>query len=118
MSRGDSHRSGFALLEAIIAITILSLSGVLLVTTAAEAHRAVVSAAVADAELLAASRLLDAVSLWSRTELDQRLGERPQGEMRMEIIRLTGVTYQVRLRSADERLLLATVLYRSDARAR
>ena len=63
-----------------------------------------------------ARRLLDATTLWSRGELDQRLGERPQGPMMMRIDRLSSTLYLVSLRDTTTGAeLLRTALYRSEA---
>jgi type II secretory pathway pseudopilin PulG len=66
------------LLEAIVALAIFATTGVAALTMAATANRAAASAREAEQELREASRFLEAVALWTRTDLDQRLGERRQ----------------------------------------
>lgn len=107
-------RRGATLLEAIVALTLLAmtgLSGLALVRSAAsltgEADRS--ESAVADA-----SNFLNSVSLWTREELDQRLGEREQGSWRLEIDRTTPELYVVTLRdSLGASTVLRTALFRA-----
>ena len=106
-------RRGAALLEAIVALTILAIAGIALLRSAAESYHVIQLSAVTERRMLDASRLMDAASLWSRAEMDQRLGERTQGDMRMRITRPLPELYQVELSDADDgRLLLATSLRR------
>lgn len=106
-------RLGAALLEAIIALTVLAISAISLLGVAADTYRAIEHSAGSERRMRDANRLLDAASLWSRTELDQRLGERIQGSMRMRIVRLSAELYRVQLLTADDdELLLATSFHR------
>ena len=107
------NRPGAVLLEAIIALAILSISGIALLQLTSESYLAVSVAAAEEFRMRSATRLLDAASLWSRTELDQRLGARVQGEMLMSIARTTATLYHVRLFDRNGgALLLSTTLYR------
>lgn len=109
-----TQRRGATLLEAIVALTLLAmtgLSGLALVRSAVsltgEAERS--ESVVADA-----SNFLNSVSLWTREELDQRLGEREQGIWRLEIDRTTPELYIVILRdSLGARTVLRTALFRA-----
>lgn len=113
-ARERNPRRGATLLEAIVALTLLAmtgLSGLALVRSAAnltgEADRS--ESAVADA-----SNFLNSVSLWTREELDQRLGEREQGGWRLEIDRATPELYVVTLRdSLGQSTVLRTALFRA-----
>jgi type II secretory pathway pseudopilin PulG len=112
--RGRRRRTGAALLEAIVALAILSIAGVSLLRVAVEASHAIELSAAAEIRLREAGRLMDAASLWSRTELDQRLGERAQGAMRMRISRPTAQLYRVELMEGEgDALVLTTTLYRA-----
>lgn len=94
----NGKRKGVTLLEVLVAMTLLALIGLStleLVQTAARLSRV---AATAETELSEASRLLHAVSLWSRSELEQRLGAREQGEWLLEITRETPDFYLVVVR--------------------
>lgn len=113
--RGKCRRTGAALLEAIVALAIFSIAGIALLRVASEASHAIELSATAELRLRDAGRLMDAASLWSRTELDQRLGERTQGAMLMRISRPTPQLYRVELmESESDALLLATTLYRAN----
>ena len=106
-------RRGVALLEALVALVILGVVSTVLLAATASAYRVVVVARETESTLRAASRLLDAATLWSRAELDQRLGDRVQGPMVMRIDRITPTVYQLSLRdSANSQELLRTAVYR------
>lgn len=106
-----SCRKGAVLLEVLIAVTVLATAGLALARHVAEAMRALEHASAQERELRAADRLVSAVSLWSRGELDARLGTRSQGDFRLEIQRADRNLYVVTLRdSTDERQLLRTMI--------
>jgi type II secretory pathway pseudopilin PulG len=110
--RGES---GVALLEAIVALTILGIAGTSAVVMASESARTVRRAREADAEVREASAFLDAVSLWSREDLDRHLGSRAEGPWRLRVDRPTQTLYTVALTdSAGGPELLRTALFRPD----
>ncbi len=107
--------SGAALLEVIVALTILSITGTGAVMLARESARAVHHAREVEAEVRAASAFFDAVALWTREDLDRHLGERAQGSWRMHVDRPVPTLYVVVLYdtlSAAE--VLRTSLYRPE----
>lgn len=105
--------AGAGLLEVIAAIAILSVAGVTAVLAVAEAASAVRRAREADTELRDAGAFMEAVALWTREDLDQRLGDRPQGNWRLRIGRPYPTIYTVVLTdSTGSRVLLSTSLYR------
>lgn len=109
------RRDGAVLLEAIIALVILTVSGVAAVTLVSQSADAVVRARIADAEAREASGFLYAVSLWTREDLDRRLGDRAQGEWRLIIQRPSPSLYEVVLTdSAATHEILRTVLFRPE----
>jgi hypothetical protein len=55
---------------------------------------------------------MDAVTLWSRVELDQRLGERRQGSWWLRIDRATETLYVVTLADSLHRPILRTSVFR------
>jgi type II secretory pathway pseudopilin PulG len=113
--RGDS---GAALLEVVVAVAVLTAAGVAAVTAAAESARAVAHARAADEEARAASAFLDAVALWTRTDLDRRLGERAQGPWLLRVGRPERELYTVELADSTGRaVLLRTSLFRPDTAA-
>jgi type II secretory pathway pseudopilin PulG len=111
-------RAGAVLLEAIVALLILSVAGTAAVTLVSQSADAVRRAREADAEARAASDFLHAVSLWTRDDLDRRLGDRPQGDWRLRIQRPAPTLYEVVLvDSAGGRELLRTALFRPEPAA-
>lgn len=110
-------RSGVALLEALVALTLLAITGIALLEAVVE------SASVADrarrTELLTveAERLMEAATLWSADELDQRLGTRAQGPFRMRIDRPLRTLYLVSIvDSTTSAELVRTSLHRPGIR--
>jgi hypothetical protein len=112
--RGRDRRSGAVLLEAIVAITVLAIvmSGTAWMTT--EALASLTRAQSAESEMRGASRFLTAVSLWSATELDRRLGITEQGPWLLRIDRITEHLYDVTImeRRPGNPSLLHTTLFR------
>lgn len=106
-------RHGAALLEAIVALTILATAGAAVVAIAAQSAHAVERAQIADADNRQASAFLDAVALWPREDLDRHLGVREQGPWLMAVDHPSPAVYAVTLAdSAGGRVLLRTALYR------
>lgn len=111
-----SHcRKGAVLLEAIVAVVILAVAGTAAVTLVSQSADAVRRARGADAEARQASAFLHAVSLWTREDLDRRLGDRPQGGWRLQVQRPTPTLYEVALvDSARTHVILRTSLFRAE----
>jgi type II secretory pathway pseudopilin PulG len=108
-------RAGAALLEAIVALTILGIAGTAAVVMAADSARTVRHAREVDAGVRAASDFLGAVSLWTREDLDRHLGTRAEGPWRLRVDRPAQTLYVVSLAdSAGGRELLRTTLFRPD----
>jgi type II secretory pathway pseudopilin PulG len=111
-------RRGAVLLEAMVALVILSVAGTAAVTLVAQSAEAVRRAREAAEETRRADAFLHAASLWTRDDLDRRLGERPQGEWRMIVQRPDPGLYVVVLTDGSgERVLLRTSLFRPEPRA-
>lgn len=109
-------RAGAALLEVIVALTVLAVAGIAAVQIAQESMRAVERARAADAELREADAFLEAVALWTRRDLDLRLGSREQGPFRLVVERPARTLYVVTLTdSTGTRELLRTALFRPDS---
>ncbi|MGH7719759.1 MAG: type IV pilus modification PilV family protein [Steroidobacteraceae bacterium] len=107
---------GAALLEVIVALTILAVAGSSAAALVAGSVRAASRARQADVEMRRASALLEAVALWTRADLDRHLGERRQGAWVMRVDRPWTALYVVTLTdSATGRELLGTSLYRPEA---
>lgn len=104
------------LLEAVIAIAILAVAGTSAAWLAADSVRLVNRAHQTEATVLRAERLLDAVLLWPREDLDRHLGESTQGEFRLVVHRDSRRLYHAAVRdTVRQEVLLRTSLYRGDA---
>ncbi len=106
-------RPGAVLLEVLVALAILSSAGIALVVEVREAQWSVERAQATEHEVVAASRLLEAVSLWPTDDLDRRLGSRSEGRWTLYIERVRPTLYLVTVAdSSRTRPLLQTSLYR------
>ena len=106
-------RPGFVLMETVVALAILAIVGAALLGVAAESLSRLEHARRRERELLRANNLISAVSLWSREDLDRRLGKRRQGSWFLEIQRTSARLYEASIRdAATGEVLLATALYR------
>lgn len=119
MPRGD-NRPGVALLEAIIALTILAFAGIVAVSLTASAASAVHRVRGAEKDMRAANAFLAAVSLWTRDDFDRHLGDRVQGHWLMRVDRPEPTIYIAVLSDSASRVeLLHTSFYRPiDAEAK
>jgi type II secretory pathway pseudopilin PulG len=105
--------SGAVLLEVLVALTILATAGAAIVAMAGELAGSIGRVRTADAETRSASAFLDAVALWTREDLDRRLGEHQQGPWRLRIDRPTPALYVVTLSDGTSGVeLLSTALFR------
>lgn len=110
-------RRGAVLLEVLIALAILGVVAASALSVAAEGASRVRSNHASESELRGASALFDAVTLWSRADLDRHLGRRRQGAWTMEVQRVGESLYDVTLEERQTgRLLLRTSLYRPTVR--
>jgi type II secretory pathway pseudopilin PulG len=108
-------RQGAVLLEAMIALTILSIAIASLMALVAESGDAVKRADDQDREMRRASAFVDVVALWSRTDLDRHLGMRQQGPWWLSIDRETPTVYTVALfDSTRRRQLITTAFYKAE----
>jgi hypothetical protein len=105
-------RDGAVLIEVIIAMSILFLSGLVSVHLTLEARTAVERATLREAELLAASQFMSVVWLWPREDLDRRLGVRAQGGWLLRIERAEPSLYSITiLDGLTQRPLVSSVRY-------
>lgn len=106
-------RHGVILLEALVAIAILGTVASAAAWQTAELLQAVTRVHGREAEVRSAQRLLSAVSLWPREDLDRHLGNTTQGMWTMRIERVSGTLYEVLLlETASSAVVLRTALYR------
>jgi hypothetical protein len=96
----------------VVALFVLTVSGVAAVTMAAESARAVEHAHNSELRMRGASDFLEAVSLWTRADLDRRLGDRSQGPWRLVIDNPYSDLYIVMLTDSLRHPLLRTALFR------
>jgi type II secretory pathway pseudopilin PulG len=104
-----------ALLEVIIAMTILVIAALSTVAWVSQAVESVVRAGAAAAAADSASDYLDRIALWTREDLDRHLGPRSEGVWTITIERRTTVLYMVTMRDyTDSHTFLRTTLYRPE----
>jgi hypothetical protein len=109
------RRRGAVLLEAIVALAILSSAGIAFVSLAAESARAVDRAHAGELELREGNAFFAAVALWSREDLDRHLGARHQGRWIMIVDRPRPDLYVISLSDSAKRAeFLRTSLYRPE----
>lgn len=112
-----TRRGGVALLEALVALTLLAITGVALLGAIAEGAHVADEARRTELLAVEADRLMDAATLWSVSELDQRLGTRAQGPFRMRIDRPVGSLYLISIiDTTTSEVLVRTSLHRTGLR--
>jgi type II secretory pathway component PulJ len=113
MARG---KRGVILLEVLIALTIVGVTGASLVAATAALLRAEEQARRIEQSMNPQEEVLAAVSLFTRAELDQRIGTRTVGRYRVEIERPRPSLYRIEVVAPDSAGLpaLVTVVYRRE----
>lgn len=110
-----ARRSGAVLLDVLVALVVLGTIGSAAAWKSAEMIRATGRMHAREAEIRAAARLLSAITLWSREDLDRHLGTTRQGAWRLRIDRPDRTLYTIVLRDTASRgVLLETALFRGD----
>jgi type II secretory pathway pseudopilin PulG len=103
------------LLEAIVALTILTMAALASVAMVRQAVDSVRRAQESETDIRRASAFMDAIALWPRADLDRHLGSRPEGFWRLVIERPTPTLYLVALTdSSSRRELVRTALFRPE----
>jgi hypothetical protein len=109
------RRDGVALLEAIVALTIVTVAVLSAVTMVRQGVETVRRAEAAEVVTTRASAFMEAIVLWPRADLDRHLGNRAEGPWRLDITRPTGTLYLVALSdSGSGRELIRTAIYRPE----
>lgn len=105
---------GFVLLEAMVALAILGGAGLVLVGIVNDALRLESEARRREVEVLAADRVLIAMSLLGRSDLDRRLGLRDAIGLIVDVSRPTASVYRIAVtpQSAPGAPTLITLVYR------
>ena len=113
-----STRTGAALLEVLVASVLLGVAIATLAALAAQSTASVAMTMRTEEELERESEFMEAVALWDRGTLDQRLGSRRQGIWRLIIQRAAPDLYELTLTdSTGTRDLLHTAVFREMAAA-
>jgi len=107
---------GVALLEVLVALVILATAGVALMELAGAGLRGEREARIREATLATEERLLGALTMLQRGELDQRIGRRPIGEFIVDVQRPEPTLYRIALLQQQSPDLedLVTVVYRAE----
>lgn len=107
---------GAILLEVLVALTLLLVSGLTVVSLLSESLGSEGRLAEREAALRAADRTLAALALLGRSDLDRRLGRHAAGNFVAEIRRPEPTLYRIALRETDSAAveLLVTVVHRPD----
>ena len=93
-------------------MVVLATAGVWAVGATVESQNAVVRLRAETQELQRANAFLNAVALWSRSDLDRHLGERSEGAWVLRVDRPLPTLYVITLTTKEGRMLLRTALYR------
>jgi type II secretory pathway component PulJ len=104
------------LLEAMVAMAILAGAGTSLVAALDAGVRSEHQARLRETSLLSADRVLAALTLLGRTDLDRRLGRHPVGEFVVDVQRPDRALYRIAVAEAraPEVEMLVTVVYRPE----
>jgi len=109
---------GIALLEVLVALAVLSGAGLALLDLVTGGLRAERDARERERMLAVEERVLAALTLLKRDELDRRLGRHPIGELVIEIQRPERTLYRIAVSQQEPSQVedLVTVVYRREAR--
>jgi hypothetical protein len=107
---------GVVLLEVLVAVVILSTAGIGLVELVGSGLLAERDARLRESTLAGEERLLSALTLLNRKELDQRIGRRPIGEFVVDVQRPEKNLYRIALVQEQSPQVedLVTVVYRAE----
>ena len=110
------NERGVVLLEVLVAVVILATAGIGLVELVGSGLRAEREARLRETTLAAEERLLSALTLLTRKELDQRIGRRQIGEFIVDVQRPQPMLYRVALLQEQSPQVedLVTVVYRAE----
>lgn len=106
-------RGGAALLEVLVALTIFSVAGVSALQLLAQLTASQAQSQARELRLADADRLMTAMSLLTRADLDLRLGRREVGPWIVEVQRPRGALYRVEIGTGGAPDL-TTLLYRPE----
>jgi len=112
------NNRGVVLLEVLVAVVVLATAGIGLVELVGSGLRAERDARLRESTLATEERLLAALTLLNRNELDQRIGRRQIGEFIVEIQRPEPTLYRIALLQEQSPQVedLVTVVYRAETK--
>jgi type II secretory pathway pseudopilin PulG len=111
------NKRGVALLEVLVAVVVLATAGVALVELVGAGLRGEGEAREREQTLVTEERVLVAMTLLNRDELDQRIGRRQIGEFIVDVQRPEPTLYRIALLQQQSAHVedLVTVVYRAQA---
>ena len=115
MSRCRPRRCGFALLETLIALAIISIAGLAFVELAAQSLRSIGHARDVEERIADQDRLLAAYTLLDRRDLGRRVGGHRVGEYTVSVQRLDLNLFRIGIGAPGAQADLSTVVYRPGA---
>jgi hypothetical protein len=108
----NGRRSGAALLDVLVAATVLATAGVALVGHAAELSSALASREAREMEVWRAASLLTSLAILRPVELRARVGIHVEAGFRLQVMESHPGLFSVRVLAFDsEALVLETMLY-------
>src|SRR5215212_4406068 len=113
--RADSPRAGSAVIEVLIALVLLAVSGTALVTLLGQTRRSIATLGESERQTRAAAAELNALSLLGRSDLAARVGRTTVHHWSLRIDHLATDLFDVGIAPSDTgAVLLRTTLYRPD----
>jgi type II secretory pathway pseudopilin PulG len=117
-----SQRNGAALLEVMVALTILAVAGMWAVALVNQSVEAIHQVREADIAIRRANGFMEAVALWPRQDLDRHLGRHREGEWVLTVQRPAMSLYTIVLSAVPDTLdgrplgrdLLSTAVFRPE----
>lgn len=109
----SAARHGVTLVETLVAVVVLSTAALALLRLCSAYGSGFSRARAEESELRDADRLMTAMALLTRADLDRRLGVRDAGAFALEVSRPRAGIYRLAVRSAGrDRALLVTLVHR------
>jgi type II secretory pathway pseudopilin PulG len=112
------NEHGVVLLEVLVAVVILATAGIGLIELVGSGLRAERDARLRESTLATEERVLSALTLLNRKELDQRIGRRHIGEFIVDVQRPERTLYRIALLQEQSPQVedLVTVVYRPESK--
>ena len=112
------NERGVVLLEVLVAVVVLATAGIGLVELVGTGLRAERDARLRESRLATEERVLSAMTLLNRKELDQRIGRREIGEFIVDVQRPERTLYRIAMLQEESPQVedLVTVVYRAESK--